>query len=106
MNATDSIPAHERMAHFNAALWIEKADTFLNVHRSRFIYQEPTVSELELHRAALEMAIQTGNFLFSLFGDPGISLRLKLLEDAYALFHDPDFSEPEAEHLREELFPQ
>jgi hypothetical protein len=88
-----------------ATRWLEQIDALLNLHRTHYLVHDPTPAELESHKAALALAIQTGLFLNSLIEDPAVCLRLQLLKDAYTVFHDPSFSEEETERLLKELFP-
>jgi hypothetical protein len=86
--------------------WLENADALLDVHRSRFLFQEPSAAELELHKSALEMALQRGALLNSIVESADVTRRLMLLSDAYRLFHAPTFPEKEAEELLSKIFPE
>ena len=89
-----------------APQWLERIDALLDVHRSHFLFREPTPAELEVHKAVLALGIQTGILINALIDDPAVSLRLQLLKDAYTIFHDSTFSEPAAERRLEEVFPE
>jgi hypothetical protein len=90
----------------HALLWMKRVDVLLELHRTQFLPRQPAEAELRLHKAALEIALQSGELLNGGVENAEISLRLGLLTDAYTLFHDDSFSAQNAERTLTEVFPE
>jgi hypothetical protein len=76
------------------------------VHRSNFVYREPTLQEIGQHKTAFKLAIRTCLFINSLIADPDfhepglvslLQVRIRQLQDAYDTFHDTTLSEEDSD---------
>lgn len=95
--------------------WFKICDRILDIHRSNFLFREPTAHDLEEHKIAVGECVETCRTMAGqLEDDPSpeirdlasrLEIRIRLLTDAYTLFHDPKFSGEEAERLLNEIFP-
>jgi hypothetical protein len=97
-----------------AEQWFEWMDGMLEVHRSMFVFREPSQAHLEEHKAGIKLAIEYSLFIKDLIADPEfnepdlvsrLQVRIQQLQDAYDTFHDPQFSNAEAEELLKQVFP-
>lgn len=90
-------------------------DHFLDVHRSRFVFREPTAGELEQHKRAFQLGIRTCLVFNALiaapdFNEPDLTARLQIrirqLQDAYDTFHDASLSDEQTGKILKEVFPE
>ena len=95
--------------------WFEWMDHILDVHRSNFIFREPTAAEFAEHKTALKESIRTCLFLNALIADPDfnepelaarLQVRIRQLQDAYDTFHDAGLSDEQAGKILKEVFPE
>jgi hypothetical protein len=95
--------------------WFEWMDGLLEVHRSMFVFREPTPAQLEEHKAGVKLAIEYCLFFRDLIADPEfnepdlvsrLQVRIRQLQDAYDTFHDPKFSDAQAEEVLKRVFPE
>lgn len=94
--------------------WFVWMDHILDVHRSNFVFRQPTTAELEQHKTALRMAIRYCLFINTLIADPDsndrdlmprLQTRIRQLQDAYDTLHDETLSDEQAEKILNEVFP-
>jgi len=90
-------------------------DHFLDVHRSTFIFREPTLAQLEQHKRAFQLGIRTCLFFNALIADPDfnepdltarLQVRIRQLQDAYDMFHDANLSDEQAGKILKQVFPE
>ncbi len=95
--------------------WFNWMDRILDIHRSNFVFRQPTPKELEEHKTALKLSIRTCLFINALIGDPDFNepdlvsrlhVRIRQLQDAYDTFHDTTLSEEQAEQILRQVFPE
>jgi hypothetical protein len=95
--------------------WFAWMDGMLNVHRSNFVFREPTPAQLTEHKTGLKLAIRTCLHLNTLIADPDfnepdlvsrLQVRIRLLQDAYDTFHDTTLSDAQAEEVLKQVFPE
>ncbi len=95
--------------------WFEWMDRILDIHRSNFVFREPTPAELEQHKTALKTAIRYCLFINALTADPDsyqpdltarLQVRIRQLQDAYDTFHDTTLSDEQAGKILKEVFPE
>ena len=95
--------------------WFEWMDHILDVHRSNFVFREPTLAELEQHKTALKTAIRYCLFINALTADPDsyqpdltarLQVRIRQLQDAYDTFHDATLSDEQAGKILKQVFPE
>ena len=95
--------------------WFDLCDRILDIHRSNFVFREPTTRELEEHKIELKDCIQVcraiaAQVVDSSFADPDLvsrlHVRIQQLEDAYNTFHNPKLSDEEAERISRQVFPE
>jgi len=95
--------------------WLAWMDGMLEVHRSMFVFREPTPVQLEEHKAGLELAIEYCAFIKGLISDPEfnepdlvsrLQMRVRQLQDAYNTFHDTAFSDSQADEVLKQVFPE
>ena len=95
--------------------WFGWMDGPLDVHRSSFVYREPTPTQLKEHKTALKLAIRHCLFLNTLIADPDfnepdlvsrLQVRVRQLQDAYDTFHDTTLSDAQAEEVLKQVFPE
>jgi len=95
--------------------WFDWMDRILEIHRSNFVFREPTSAQLEEHKTALRLAIDYCNSINALIDDPGfnepdlvsrLQVRVRQLQAAYDTFHDTTFSAAQAEDLLNRVFPE
>ena len=95
--------------------WFDLCDRILDIHRSNFVFREPTPRDLEEHKTALKLGLRTCRVIATQvldpdYGDPDLASRLKVriqqLEDAYNTFHDSTLSDEKAERILREVFPE
>jgi len=98
-----------------AEQWFEWMDGMLQVHRSMFVFREASPGQLEEHNTGVKLAIEYSLFIKDLIADPEfnepdlvsrLQVRIQQLQDAYDTFHDPQFSDAEAEELLKQVFPE
>jgi hypothetical protein len=94
--------------------WFEWMDGLLEVHRSMYVFREPAPAQLEAHKAGVKLAIEYCLFFKELIADPEfnepdlisrLQVRIRQLQDAYDTFHDPKFSDAQAEEVLKQVFP-
>jgi hypothetical protein len=111
--ASDGIPDIQTQAHDIARRqlqeWFVWMDRILDIHRSNFVFREPTAAELEQHKTMLKESIRTCLFLNALNADPDLTARLQVrirqLQDAYDTFHDAGLSDEHAGKILDQVFP-
>ena len=95
--------------------WFEWMDGMLDVHRSNFVFREPTPAQIEEHKTGLKLAIRYCLFINTLIADPDfnepdlvsrLQVRTRQLQDAYDTFHDPTLSDAQAEEVLKQVFPE
>jgi hypothetical protein len=95
--------------------WFDWMDGLLEVHRSGFLFRDPTPAQLKEHKTALKLAIRHCLFINTLIGDPEfnepdlvarLQVRVRQLQDAYDTFHDPALSDAQAEEVLKQVFPE
>lgn len=95
--------------------WFDWMDWILDVHRSNFVFREPSPTELEEHKTGLTLCLQTCRSIAAQlaqpeFGNPDLTAALKVrkrqLEDAFNTFHDSKLSDVEAERIKQQIFPE
>jgi hypothetical protein len=95
--------------------WFDWIDRILDIHRSNFVFREATPTELQEHKTGLKLAIRTCLWINALVADPDfnepdlvsrLQIRIQQLDDAYNTFHDPAFSDQEADRILQHVFPQ
>lgn len=95
--------------------WFVWMDRILDIHRSNFIFREPTAPELAEHKTALKESIRTCLFLNALIADPDfnepdltarLQVRIRQLQDAYDTFHDATLTDEQAGKILKEVFPE
>jgi hypothetical protein len=95
--------------------WFVWMDRILDIHRSNFIFREPTSAELEEHKTALKAAIRASYLINALNADPDfnepeltarLQVRIRQLQDAYDTFHDATFSDEQAGKILKQVFPE
>jgi hypothetical protein len=98
-----------------AEQWFEWMDGLLEVHRSMFVFRQATAAQLEEHKMGVKLAIEYSRCIKDLIADPEfnepdlvsrLQVRIQQLQDAYDTFHDPQFSDAEAEELLKQVFPE
>ena len=106
--------AHE-MTKRQMQEWLGWMDHILDIHRSNFVFRQPTPKELEEHKTALKESIRTCLFINALVADPDfnepdlvarLQVRIRQLQDAYDTFHDPTLSDEQAEQILQQVFPE
>ena len=121
MNATianyivpDIQGAHE-MTRRQMHEWFEWMDHILDVHRSDFVFRQPTTTQLEEHKRLLKESIRTCLFFNTLIADPDfnepdltarLQVRIRQLQDAYDTFHDATLSDEQSEKILKQVFPE
>ena len=114
----DLIPAIEAQARDTIKRemeqWFDWMDGILAVHRSKYVLRVPTPAQLAEHKTALELALEYCRFINTIIDDPGfnepdlvsrLKVRIQQLQDAYDTFHDPTFSDEQADELLKQIFP-
>ncbi len=95
--------------------WFDWMDGMLEVHRSMFVFREPTPAQLKEHKAGLKLAIRYCLFINTLIADPDfnepdlvsrLQVRARQLQDAYDTFHDTTLSDAQAEVVLRQVFPE
>jgi len=95
--------------------WFDWMDAMLEVHRSMFVFREPTPAQLKEHKSGLKLAIRYCLFINTLIADPDfnepelvsrLQVRARQLQDAYDTFHDPALSDAQAEEVLKQVFPE
>jgi hypothetical protein len=95
--------------------WFDLCDRILDIHRSNFVFREPTTRELEEHKIGLKDCIQFSRAIAAQVVDPSFAdpdlvsrlhVRIQQLEDAYNTFHNPKLSDEEAERISRQVFPE
>jgi hypothetical protein len=95
--------------------WLQWMDGILDVHRSSFVFREPTPAQLTEHKTALVLAIEYCRFINTLIDDPGfdepdlvsrLQVRVRQLQDAYDTFHETTLSDAQAEEILKQVFPE
>jgi hypothetical protein len=94
--------------------WFDWMDRVLDIHRSNFVFREPTAAELKSHETVIGVATRTCKWMSTLIANPDfdsemqsrLSIRMKQLEDAYNTFHDPGISEEKANQVLRQVFPE
>lgn len=90
-------------------------DEMLDVHRSNFVYREPSPKELREHHTNLKWAIRFCRIMHTQLSDPDfddrelaaeIEIRIRQMQDAWDTFHDPQLSAADAERVLAEVFPR
>jgi hypothetical protein len=117
--ASDEIPDIQTQAHEitrrQVMEWFVWMDRILDIHRSNYIFREPTAAELEEHKTMFKAAIRTSNLINALIADPDINepdltarlqVRIRQLQDAYDTFHDATLSEAQAGEFLKQVFPE
>lgn len=96
-------------------VWFSWIDGILDIHRSNFVFRQPTAAEIEQHKTALKTAIRYCHFINALIADPDSSdrdllprlqIRIQQLQDAYDTFHDETVSDAQAAKLLRQVFPE
>lgn len=95
--------------------WFNWIDRILDIHRSNFIFRQPTENELNEHKAVLKLSIRTCLMINALIADPDfhepdlvarLQVRIQQLQDAYDTFHDATLSDEESEKILKQVFPE
>ncbi len=95
--------------------WFDWMDGLLEVHRSIFLFREPTPAQLKEHKTCLKLAIRHCLFINTLIADPDfhepellsrLQVRVRQLQDAYDTFHDTTLSDAQAEEVLKQVFPE
>ena len=95
--------------------WFDWMDAMLEVHRSLFVFREPTPAQLKEHKSGLKLAIRYCLFINTLIADPDfnepelvsrLQVRARQLQDAYDTFHDAALSDAQAELVLKQVFPE
>jgi hypothetical protein len=95
--------------------WFDWMDGMLEVHRSMFVFREPTPEQLKTHKNGLKLAIRNCLLFNTLIADPDfnepdlaarLQVRVRQLQDAYDTFHDPNLSDAQAEAVLKQVFPE
>jgi hypothetical protein len=90
-------------------------DRILDVHRSNFVFREPSPQELSEHKLMLKESIRFSLFFHTLAADPdfnepelaeSLQLRIRQLQDAYDTFHDSTLTDAQAEKILKRAFPE
>jgi hypothetical protein len=121
----NAVIASERLPDFQAKAhdltrrqleeWFGWMDGLLQIHRTNFVFQEPTPAQLQEHRNGLKLAIRYCLLINTLISDPDfnepdltarLQVRIHQLQDAYDTFHDPAFSDDQAEEILKRVFPE
>ncbi|HZM05815.1 MAG TPA: hypothetical protein VFC44_22675 [Candidatus Saccharimonadales bacterium] len=122
MNAVISdsrVPDIQRQAHDliiqQTEQWFDWMDRLLDIHRSSFLFREPTPTQLAEHKTALALAIRHSLFCNTFIADPDfnepdlvsrLQVRVRQLQDAYDTFHDNTLSDAQAEQILKQAFPR
>ena len=116
--ASDEIPDIQTQAHDiirrQLQEWFLWMDRILDIHRSNFVFREPTPAELAEHKTVLKDAIRTCHLINALadpdFNEPDLTARLQVrirqLQDAYDTFHDATLSDAQAGDFLNQVFPE
>jgi hypothetical protein len=95
--------------------WFDWMDHILDVHRSNFVFREPTPIQLEEHKIILKESIRTCLFFNAIIADPDFNepelaarlhVRIRQLQDAYDTFHDATLLDEQAGKILKEVFPE
>jgi hypothetical protein len=95
--------------------WFNWMDRILDIHRSNFVFRQPTANELEEHKAALKLSIRTCLMFNAVIADPDfndpdlvarLQVRIQQLQDAYDTFHDATLSYEQSEKILRQVFPE
>lgn len=95
--------------------WFTWMDHILDVHRSRYVFRQPSPKELEDHKSALKQSIRYSLLFNTLIADPEfndpdlvarLQVRIRQLQDAYDTFHDATLSDVEAGKILKQVFPE
>ena len=95
--------------------WFDWMDGMLELHRSLFVFREPTPAQLQAHKSGLKLAIRYCLFINTLIADPDfnepdlvsrLQVRARKLQDAYDTFHDAALSDTQAEEVLKQVFPE
>ena len=95
--------------------WFVWMDRILDIHRSNFLFREPTPAELEEHKTALKAAIRASHLIYALNADPDfnepelaahLQVRIRQLQDAYDTFHDATLTDEQAGEFLKQVFPE
>ena len=95
--------------------WFAWMDRVLDIHRSNFVFRQPTPAELVEHATALKHSIRTCHLIYALIADPDfnepdltarLQVRIRQLQDAYDTFHDATLSDEDAEKILKQVFPE
>ena len=115
-DATPDIQTQARdMTRRQLQEWFFWMDRMLDIHRSNFIFREPTPAELAEHKTGLKAAIRTCHIINALIADPDfnepdlparLQVRIRQLQDAYDTFHDATLSDAQAGKILNQLFPE
>ena len=117
--ASDEIPDIQTQAHDitrrQLQEWFVWMDRILDLHRSNFIFREPTAAALAQHKTGLKAAIRTCHLINALiaapdFNEPDLTARLQVrirqLQDAYDTYHDATLSDAQAGEFLKQVFPE
>lgn len=95
--------------------WFRWMDHVLDVHRSNFVFRQPSPIQLEEHKRLLKECIRNSQFFNLLIADPDcnvpdltarLQVRIRQLQDAYDTFHDTALTDDQAEKILEQVFPE
>jgi hypothetical protein len=95
--------------------WFNWIDRILDIHRSNFVFRQPTENELKEHKAVLKLSIRTCLMINALIADPEfnepdlvarLQVRIQQLQDAYDTFHDATLSDEQSEKILKQVFPE
>jgi len=106
--------AHE-MTRRQMQEWFDWMDHILDVHRSNFVFRQPTQTQLVEHKRLLKDSIRTCLFFNALIADPDfnapdltarLQVRIRQLQEAYDTFHDATLSDEQAGEFLKQVFPE
>jgi hypothetical protein len=117
--ASDGIPGVQTQARditrHQLREWFDWMYGLMDIHRSNFIFRQPTPVELEDHKTAFKAAIRTCHLINALIADPDFNLpdltarlqvRIRQLQEAYDTFHDATLSDEQAGLVLKQVFPE
>jgi hypothetical protein len=95
--------------------WFDWIDRMLELHRSQFIFREPSPAQLKDHKMAFKEAIRYSLAIHTIIGDPDfneqdlvarLQVRIRQLQAAHDTFHDAALSNEQASEVLQRVFPE
>ncbi len=93
--------------------WFSICDHILDVHRTRYLFRVPNAHELEEHKIAVGESIETCSAMAAQLDTRSpverellgrLQIRIRQLKDAYETFHDPHFTDEDADRILKRVF--